>query len=204
MGRSLGGFLFAVTLVAAGGAWWVHTDACLGRCGGGTRCVEQRCVVAPSAPTAPVVAAKDRRHHWHSSAAANSDALNPAPAEVELHPGDEKMIAQGDALGRPEHIDLSQPDERALTQDDLDHVVHAVEPAIFRCITDAVGAAPLDGKVEVGMRVEKTGSVSRVRVEAPTLLQKHGLTHCVRTIVAALQFPASGGANVVTYPFELK
>jgi hypothetical protein len=116
------------------------------------------------------------------------------------------MVAQGDALGRPQRIDLTQTgdDGRELSQDDLDRVVHAAEPAILRCITTAVGDAPLDGKVELGLRVEESGQVSRVRVEAPALLQRQGLTRCIRAVVTPLRFPASGGASVVTYPFELK
>ena len=125
---------------------------------------------------------------------------------MQLKPGDEKMIAQGDALGRPERIDLSEgSSNRELQQEDLDHVFHPSEPAILRCITDALGDAPLEsGKVEVGLRVERSGQVSRVRVEGPQLLQRNGLNRCVRGVVTALKFPVSGGANVVTYPFELK
>jgi len=36
------------------------------------------------------------------------------------------------------------------------------------------------------------------------LLQRNGLSKCVRGVVTGLHFPRSGGAMVVTYPFELK
>jgi hypothetical protein len=117
------------------------------------------------------------------------------------------MVTQGDALGRPERIDLSQTgdDARELQQEDLDRTFRPSEPAILRCITDALGDAPLEsGKVEVGLRVERSGQVNRVRIEAPQLLQRNGLSRCIRGVVTALKFPASGGASVVTYPFELK
>ena len=52
--------------------------------------------------------------------------------------------------------------------------------------------------------LEKSGEVSRVRVEAPQLLQRNNFTRCARTVVTGLHFPSSGGANVVTYPFEIK
>ncbi len=196
--------LGAALIGAVACAYWMYmgADGCLGRCGRGTRCVAHLCVDAPTIASGPLTPPKDRRRRGHPGASADSPA---APAEVELHPGDEKMLAQGDTLGRPERIDLSQPDtEHELSQDELDRTVHAADPAIFRCITDAVGSAPLDGKVEVGLRVEKSGQVTRVRVEAPALLQHHGLTHCVHGVVSALAFPRSGGASVVTYPFELK
>ncbi len=206
MVRWLGGIVLGAALAAAAGAWWVRMDPCLDRCGSATHCVALHCV--PSLATAPVAATapKDRRRHSHAGGnTATGDPL--APPEVEpLHPGDEKMVAMGDALGRPERIDFSQtePDKKELGQDDLDHAVHGADSAVFRCITDALGNAPLDGKIEIGLRVEKSGQVSRVRVEAPALLQKKGLTRCVRPVVLGLSFPASGGASVATYPYELK
>jgi hypothetical protein len=35
-------------------------------------------------------------------------------------------------------------------------------------------------------------------------MQRNGLTRCIRGAVTGLRFPNSGGASVVTYPFELK
>jgi hypothetical protein len=180
------------------GAWLYARRACLGRCGDNTRCVDRVCVATPS--TAPAVNPPTREPH-HKRRGGDSGA---APV-TQLHPGDEKMITQGDTLGRPEYIDLSSSDSRELSQDDLDHVFKANDPAITRCITDALGDAPLESaRVEVGLRVERDGSVHRVRVEAPALLQHHGLTRCIRGVVVALHFPASSGASTVTYPFEVK
>jgi hypothetical protein len=198
----LGALLGAGLLATVAYVWMRGADGCLGRCGTGTRCDDHRCVATADLRPAPGVAPKERRRRAHHGGA-NDPA---APPEVQLHPGDEKMVAQGDALGRPERMDLSKTDEpRELQQDDLDRVFRPSEPAILRCITDALGDAPLEGgKVEVGIRVEKSGQVSRVRVEGPALLQRQGLTRCVRSVVTALKFPTSGGSNVVTYPFELK
>ena len=198
MGRIVAGLFFGVLLVAGGAALWLHGDPCLGRCGEGTQCRQQRCVtVAVVAATAPVAKERHRRARRGGDSAA-------AP-EIHLQPGDEKMRAEGDALGRPEHLDLSEPDAHELSQDDLDRGFHGASPRIEKCITDALGDAPLEtGRVEVGLRVEKSGSVNRVRVEAPALLQRQGLTRCVRAAVTQLHFPASGASSVVTYPFELK
>ena len=72
-------------------------------------------------------------------------------------------------------------------------------------MTDALGDAPLEsGRVEVGLRVEPSGQVTRVRVEAPRILINRGLYPCVKSAVGSLRFPAAGGASVVTWPFELK
>ena len=115
------------------------------------------------------------------------------------------MVAQGEALGRTERVDFAQPDAKELTQDDIDTVFGKASPTIERCITDALGDVPLSsGRVNVGLRIESAGRVSRVRTEAPSVLLQHGLHRCIRGIVGALHFPVSGGGSVVTYPFELK
>jgi hypothetical protein len=195
MGKLFAGVLVGMAL-AVGGAWlWQRSTPCLGRCGSGTECRAGACVAA-TAPVAPTPT-KDK----HRRARRDS----PAAPELHLKPGDEKMIAEGDALGRAEKIDLSEPDARELTQEDLDGVFQGASSRIEKCITDALGDAPLEtGRVEVGFRVEKSGSVSRVRVTAPALLQHQGLTRCIHGAVASLMFPASGAASVVTYPFDLK
>jgi hypothetical protein len=183
----------AVFIVVVGG------DACLGRCGEGTRCEKGRCIAA-AAPAPPLTqeAKRRRRHDPGGSASA-------AAAEVQLKPGDELVVEQGDALGRPEHLDFTKPDERELTDEDIDRVVRGAEGDITRCIADAVGDAPLAaGHVELGLRIEKSGSVGRVRVKAPRLMQRNGLTACLRGVATAMQFPASGGASVYTHAYELK
>jgi hypothetical protein len=177
MGRFFAGVLVGAAL-ATGIAWFLS-----------------RSRVAPVCAPTPTVAPPPAKEK-HKRA-------RPAAAEAHLKPGDEKMLAEGDALGRATKIDLSEPDARELTQEDLDSVFHTAP--IEKCITEALGDAPLEtGRVEVGIRVEKSGQVSRVRVEAPALLQHNGLYRCIHGAVASLNFPASGAASVVTYPFELK
>lgn len=202
MGRFLVGLLVGVGLCAGAAVFWLGGPAtCLGRCGSATRCVDRRCVAA-EAPATPAPPAHAGRHHRR-----HGGGDSPAAPVPELHPGDEKMVAEGDALGRSQHVDLTEngDDGRELEQADLDQVFNPSQPRIERCITDALGELPLEtGRVEVSLRVEHTGQVSRVRVLAPAILQRQGLTRCIRAIVDPLRFPVSGGASVVTYPFELK
>jgi len=187
--------------LAAGGGWLYlqRSKDCVGRCGDGTRCFSGRCIAATQPTTvASAPTPKKRRHHGGGGG---------AQPELKLEPGDERIATAGDSLGRAEHVDLTQggDDGRELQQEDLDAVFRPAQSAISRCITDAVGDYPLEsGKIEVGFRVEKTGAVHKVRITAPQLLMRRGFAACVRPIVTALHFPASGGANVVTYPFALQ
>ena len=50
---------------------------------------------------------------------------------------------------------------------------------------------------------QRAGTVRGVRVEAPAILQKGGLYGCIKKVVGGLRFPASGGSQIVTYPFTL-
>jgi len=188
--------------LAAGGGWLYLQRAkdCVGRCGDGTRCFNGHCIAAPPPTTvASAAAPKKRKHH--------GGGAGGAQPELKLEPGDEHVATVGDSLGRAEHVDLSQggDDGRELQQEDLDAVFRPAQSAISRCITDAVGDYPLEaGKIEVAFRVERTGQVRKVRITAPQLLMRRGFVGCVRPTVTGLHFPASGGANVVTYPFSLQ
>jgi hypothetical protein len=199
--RIVVGILIGIAL-AVGGAWLYLQKGkdCLGRCGDGTRCWSGRCLVAAPAVTVAPPTDKTKRRKRRIGG-------EPLQPELKLSPGDDRMTSSGDALGRPEHIDLSQPgdDGKELAQEDLDAVFHAAQSGVTHCITDAVGDYPLEtGKVTVRFRVERSGAVKRMRVEAPQLLMRRGLYACVRPLVTGLHFPSSGGANVVEYPFALQ
>ncbi|MGZ3408591.1 MAG: AgmX/PglI C-terminal domain-containing protein [Polyangia bacterium] len=191
-----------VGLALAAGAGYLYlreAKDCIGRCGDGTRCFNGRCIAA-APPTTVATAPTPKKRKRHSG-------VGPAQPELKLDPGDERIATTGDSLGRAEHIDLSQggDDGRELSQEEIDGVFRPAQSAISHCITEAVGDYPLEsGKIEVAFRVERNGSVKKIRVTAPQLLMRRGFTGCVRPVVAALRFPSSGGANVVTYPFALQ
>lgn len=198
-------FLSALALVgAAGAAIFVAGDPCLWRCGAQTECKERRCVVkATSAPSAAAVAPASKRSRRRPTS--SSGGAEPAAPEVQLKPGDEKMVTSGDALGKSERIDFAQPDAKELSQDQIDETFAKLSPGIERCIATAVGDAPLErARIVVGVRIEASGQASRVRTEAPSILQQHGLHACIKSALRAHPFPPSGGGSVVTYPFELK
>ena len=61
----------------------------------------------------------------------------------------------------------------------------------------------MPGLVNVKFRIQRSGTVRGVRVEAPSILQKGGLYGCVQGVVERLRFPPSGSSQIVTYPFRL-
>lgn len=94
--------------------------------------------------------------------------------------------------------------DRELSQDEFDAVFRPRQGDILGCIDDARGDAQLEGQVAVAFRVQRTGKVSGVRVEAPAYLMDHGLLACARKLVMSLSFPVSNRSQVVTYPFQLR
>lgn len=205
MSRFVAGLLLGL-IVASGAAWVIgrRGDACQGRCGEGTECQEGQCrprLVAAAAPAPTDKKARSRRSSGTGGTGAG------AAAELQLRPGDDQPATAGDALGRPDTIDLTRSGDegRELTDAEMERVFAPARASITSCITRAVGDYPLEaGHIEVGLGIERDGHVGKVRLTAPALLLRQGLYRCVRPIAAALRFPPSGGASVVTFPFDLK
>lgn len=146
-----------------------------------------------------------------STATADQVALSeaePEPEPVKLTPADLKVVGQGDDLSRPDvvRLDMTGDDSPAeLSQDDIDARFRAEESSILDCISAARPDPEtyVPGRVTVKFRIQRTGAVRGVRVEAPAILQKGGLTGCIRSIVLRLSFPRSGSSQLVSYPFTL-
>jgi hypothetical protein len=131
------------------------------------------------------------------------------PEAVKLSPADLKLVSQGDDLSRPDVIHLGDATDdsgsRELSQDDIDLRFRAKEEAVLDCIAHARPDEEtyVPGRVTVKFRIQRTGNVRGVRVEAPAILQKGGLTGCIRGVVGGLRFPPSHGSQIVSYPFSL-
>ena len=171
---------------------------------------------AATAPAASTAAASRPRRADHGGERAGAEEAQASRRRRRARPGAARAQARARRRSRRHHRRLARTRRarrshagrrrrRELQQEDLDAVFRPAQSAISRCITDAVGDYPLEsGKIEVAFRVERTGAVRKVRITAPQLLMRRGFTACVRPIVTGLHFPASGGANVVTYPFSLQ
>jgi hypothetical protein len=177
---------------------------------------------------APAKEARERKRHRRRGAmrVARAEGAAPAasggaprtppplpvenePEPVKLSPADLKLVSQGDDLSRPDVIHLGDATDdsgsRELNQDDIDLRFRAKEDAILDCIarsrSDEETYVP--GRVTVKFRIQRTGNVRGVRVEAPAILQKGGLTGCIRGVVGGLRFPPSSGSQIISYPFSL-
>jgi len=130
------------------------------------------------------------------------------PEPVKLRAADLKIVWQGEDLSRAENqrLDFSKDAiGHELSQDEIDARFRTKEDAVLGCIARARPDEYTDvpGRVSVRLRIQRTGAVKGVQVEAPVILHKGGLTGCVKGVVGALRFPASDSSQVVTFPFSL-
>ena len=108
--------------------------------------------------------------------------IDPEPEPIKLGASDLKPVSQGDDLSRPDVIHLGDATDDSgsheLTQDEIDLRFRAKEEAILGCIARARPDEDtyVPGRVTVKFRIQRTGNVRGVRVEAPSILQKGGST----------------------------
>jgi hypothetical protein len=225
------GLVTAVLLCAAGYHFYlkpVEPDPCRA-CSTGTRCAAGLCVAA-NIPAQPVVRKKGwQRPRTTTGGSTGAPVAGnmpgnappgvgapddpsppveppPPPPPPPLKPEERKLVSVGDKLTGTEVINLAESGgaaDRELSQEDIDAVVRPRQPTIVSCIDDARGEAQLSAIITVAFRIRRSGEVAGVRVEAPAYLISHGLNDCIRRLILPLRFPASGKAQVVTYPFSL-
>jgi len=132
----------------------------------------------------------------------------PEPEPIKLGASDLKLVSQGDDLSRPDVIRIDMSDDRGgheLSQDEIDEHFRAREDSILSCISRARPDEEtyVPGRVTVKFRIQRSGNVRGVRVEAPAILQKGGIYGCIKGVVGGIRFPPSNGSQVVSYPFSL-
>src|SRR6185436_1670417 len=181
--------------------------------------------VAVADAGAPVKEAKEKKKKRRRGAvrvARNESTEDPAgpgrqaappmeaePEPVKLSPADLKLVSQGDDLSKPDVIHMGDATDdsgsRELSQDDIDAKFHAKEDAILGCISKARPDEEtyVPGRVTVKFRIQRTGNVRGVRVEAPAIMQKGGIYNCIKGVVGGIRFPPSNSSQIVSYPFSL-
>jgi hypothetical protein len=172
---------------------------------------EERAPVAPGGASTTEAPPSEVFGPLSSRPAAASDGRRQPvdePEPIKLRPADLKIVWQGEDLSRPDAVTLDFSKDsggRELSQDEIDARFRTKEAAVIGCVTrahpDAYTFVP--GRVTVKFRIQRTGAVKGVQVEAPVILHKGGLTGCIKGVVGGLRFPASNMSQVITYPFSL-
>jgi hypothetical protein len=129
------------------------------------------------------------------------------PEPIKLRAADLKIVWQGEDLSRSEtvRLDFSNDGGHELSQDEIDTRFRAKEDGVLGCIARARPDQDtfVPGRVTVRFRIQRSGIVNGVQVEAPVILHRGGLTACIKGVVGGLRFPASSMSQVITYPFSL-
>ena len=129
------------------------------------------------------------------------------PAPIKLRAADLRIVWQGEDLSKAEtmRLDLSDDGGHELTEAEIDTRFRTKEDAVLGCVARARPDeyTYIPGRITVRFRIQKTGTVKGVQVEAPVILHKGGLTGCIKGVVGSLRFPASNMSQVITYPFSL-
>jgi hypothetical protein len=151
---------------------------------------------------------RERPRREPAAPPAPSPPMEADPEPIKLSAGDLKLVSQGDDLSRPDVIRMDMTDDSGsheLSQDEIDGRFRAKEEAILSCISRARPDEEtyVPGRVTVKFRIQRSGNVRGVRVEAPSILQKGGLYGCIKGVVGGIRFAPSNGSQVVSYPFSL-
>jgi len=172
---------------------------------------EERAPLAPGGASTTEAAPSEVFGTLSSPAPAPSGGRRQAIAEpepVKLRAADLKIVWQGEDLSRPENqrLDFSKDAVgHELSQDEIDARFRTKEDAVLGCVArarpDEYTYVP--GRVSVRFRIQRTGAVKGVQVEAPVILHKGGLTGCIKNVVGSLRFPASNMGQVISFPFSL-
>jgi len=172
---------------------------------------EERAPLAPGGASTTEAAPSDTFGALSSPAPAPTGGRRQPvdePEPIKLRPADLKMVWQGEDLSRPDTVTLDFSKDAVgheLSQDEIDARFRTKEDAVLRCVTRArpYEYTYVPGRVTVRFRIQRTGAVKGVQVEAPVILHKGGLTGCIKGVVGGLRFPASNMSQVISYPFSL-
>lgn len=204
----IGGLVLGAAL-GAGGLYLAQTlgepetDPCLDRCGDGTVCEAERCVVAPE-PEAEVEAepepegkSKRKGKRRRGKGSDGDDAGTAADAPTSGPPIDDDSGVPKFQMDKDQTIGAADGSER-LSDAQIDKTLRALDPAFQRCVRDA--AERVDdlgtGKITFELGVAGSGKVTGVNARGPANLADAGLIPCVRKAIYAQRFPLFNGPEM--------
>lgn len=131
--------------------------------------------------------------------------LQEIDERITLTAADRSMVWRGPKIVLPEkNMDFSSGGGgRNLNQGEISQAVNGGQKRLMSCIAEARGQAELAAKITLKILVEGNGNASKVRVQAPSYLMKHGLYPCATSAARAMNFPGTGAATIVTVPLDL-
>ena len=148
---------------------------------------------------------KKRRKRGRRGQGGGDPALQEIDERIVLTAADRSMVWRGPKISLPEkNMDFSSGGGgRNLNQGEISDAVNGGQKRLISCVAEARGQAELAAKITLKILVEGNGNASKVRVQAPSYLMKHGLYPCASSAARAMRFPGTGAATIVTVPLDL-
>jgi len=180
-------------------------DPCLARCGVGTSCEDGLCKVELAHDKKGKKRRRRRRHRRHRSSKVVANTPD-VPTAKQPTAADLVSTIRGPRLGGTDRVQFGEEDGTTeLSSDEVGQRFRRLDDKVLSCIDRARGDYEITrGKVSIGFRVERSGQVKKVRITAPALMQRAGLSACVSSLVRRLHFRRSSRAVVMTYPYALR
>lgn len=175
---------------------------CGGHCGPQTECVEALCqrVTETAKKNKKKRRRRKRRTNSQSQVEADLEPQLKTPSRADL-----KTLTRGPSLQGVDRMDMAEADLPELNQDVVEKRYRAKDEQILACIAKARSGWAIERVlVKVGFRIEPTGQINKVNVQAPTLMQNLGLHTCIKKVVTSLHFARSSRSLVISYPYRLE
>lgn len=181
-------------------------DPCLARCGPETVCEDGICQVEVEDKKKGKKRRRRRGRRRQRRKVVATATAPDAPSAKQPTAADLAPVTRGPRLQGVDRLKFGEDDGTTeLSTEEVTKRFRRLDGKILGCIDRARGDYEITaGKVTVGFRVERAGHIQKVRVTAPALMQRGGLSACVSPLVRGLRFRRSSRALVMTYPYALR
>jgi hypothetical protein len=158
-------------------------------------------------------APKKKKHHGGGGARPGSDVPGGSdgdpeetePAAIVLTAADRALEWRGDDVALPpQNIDVGGAgDARGLDDGEIQATISGQAGGVKDCVVQGATGTDLRAQIVVKLLVDKTGRVTKSRIQAPHYMQDKGLLPCAKRALGGMHFPATGAPTVVTLPVNL-